>query len=187
MYRNKYENSASCSRQIDLINTFRKLWEEHVMWTRLFIISTIADSQDLDLVTKRLLQNPVDFSNVLRRFYGYDNAKHFEQLLTDHLSIAAKLLNDAKAGNTNAVDEDRKNWFANANEIADFLSGINPYWKKEEWQNMLYDHLRMTEKEATNHLTSQFASDITDFDDIQKQALKMADYMAQGIMNQFQI
>ncbi|MGI6728179.1 MAG: hypothetical protein ACOX4P_06500 [Anaerovoracaceae bacterium] len=51
-------------KQIKIMNTLRKLWEQHVMWTRSFIISTIEGLSDLDPVTKRLLQNPTDFANV---------------------------------------------------------------------------------------------------------------------------
>lgn len=174
-----------CSSQLDLTNTFRKLWEQHIMWTRSFIISTAAELGDLPMVTQRLLRNPADFAGVLRPYYGFENAKKFETLLRDHLLIAAKLVNDAKAGNTAAADEDRKKWYQNADQIAEFLASINPYWSRQEWQNMLYDHLKVTENEAVYRLTGQYAADIAEYDQIQSQALGMADYMAEGILKQF--
>jgi len=48
--------------RINLINLFRELWEEHIFWTRNFIISAIAGLDDLEYVTNRLLRNPTDCS-----------------------------------------------------------------------------------------------------------------------------
>lgn len=164
-----------------LTNTFRKLWEQHVMWTRSFIISTAANLGDLSLVTQRLLRNPGDFAKEFQKYYGAKNAARFKELLTEHLTIAAQLVNQAKAGDTAAVAVTRRNWYRNADEIADFLSSINRYWDKNKWQAMLYSHLSMTEEEAVSRLRNQFASDIALYDKIEAQALEMADYMAQGI------
>ena len=187
MNRSSSSRPTNCNQQIDLINTYRKLWEQHIMWTRSFIISTAANLGDLQMVTQRLLRSPSDFANELRKYYGYEDSQKFETLLRAHLLIAAKLVNDAKAGDTMAVNTDRIRWHQNANEIADFLSGINPYWNNQEWKNMLYSHLQLTENEATYRLTSQYAADIAEYGEIENQAMKMADYMAEGIRKQFKL
>ena len=187
LYREVYERMANCQKPMNLVNTFRKLWQEHVMWTRSFIISTAANLGDLNDVTNRLLQNPKDFADALRLYYGDQKANRFEQLLTEHLQIAATLVNDAKAGNSEAASMDRKKWYQNADEIAAFLASINPYWSKADWQKLFYDHLRMTENEATYRLTSQYAKDIAEYDKIENEAMIMADYMAEGIRKQFKI
>lgn len=169
----------------EFINLFRKLWQEHVLWTRSLIISTAADLGDLQYVTKRLLRNPTDFYTALKPFYGEEKARRFERLLTDHLVTASKLVNAAKAGDTEAADEERKKWYANADEIAKFLASINPYWSENEWKLMLHEHLKLTEDEATYRLHGQYAKDIALYDIIEDQALMMADYMAKGIKKQF--
>lgn len=180
-------NHGYTYRQVDLMNMLRKLWEQHVMWTRSFIISTASNLNDLDLVTKRLLRNPVDFADALYPFYGDKIANEFEELFEQHLLIAANLVNAAKAGNSQGVEKARREWYANADEIAAFLSSINPYWSEREWKTMLYDHLAMTEREATQRLTGQFGLDIMQYDDIENQALEMADVMSQGLISQFHI
>lgn len=183
---NRLKNSSQldCAKQIELINTFRKLWEQHIMWTRSFIISTAENLCDLELVTKRLLRNPLDFEKVLSKYYGMEKAKMFSDLFTEHLAIAATLVNQAKQGDIAAVEITRRKWYQNADEIAEFLSSINPHWKKKTWQNMLYSHLKMTEDLATYRLKGMYAQDIEIYDNIETQALEMADYMAMGIMKQ---
>ena len=119
------KNNELFSR-LGLHNIFRKLWEQHIMWTRSFIISTAADLGDLAPVTRRLLRNPRDFGRVLQVFYCHDIVKRFVELFTEHLTNAAELVNAAKAGNTAAADRLRDIWYKNAEEIARFLSMINP-------------------------------------------------------------
>lgn len=183
-------NRSRCSysrRQVDLMNELRMLWEQHVQWTRSFIISTAAGLGDLEAVTKRLLRNPVDFANVLNQFYGERIAKGFQELLTQHLMIGADLVNAAKAGDNAAADAARKKWYANADDISAFLGEINPYWSVETWRQLFYSHLQMTEKEATLRLEGNYAEDIKVYDMIEKEALKMADYMSMGILRQFSV
>ena len=130
--------------RVNLMNLFRKLWEQHIMWTRSFIISVASDLKDLDLVTKRLLENPVDFANVLRQYYGDNIAIQFQNLFTEHLLIAGDLVKAAKAGNNAEVESLRKKWYENAAQIASFLAKINPHWDEEEWKHMFNTHLQLT-------------------------------------------
>ncbi len=183
-------NRSRCSytqRQVNLRNELRMLWEQHVQWTRAFIISTAADLGDKSAVTKRLLRNPADFANVLKQCYGEKIANCFKELLTQHLLIAADLVNAAKKGDKAAADAARKKWYANADEISAFLAKTNQFWSEAEWKQLFYSHLQMTEKEAVLRLTGKYAEDIKIYDMIEKEALKMADYMARGIIKQFSL
>ncbi|KAB1440214.1 acetylglutamate kinase [Candidatus Galacturonibacter soehngenii] len=163
----------------------RLLWEQHVYWTRMFLISVAFDLANKEFVTNRLLQNPKDFQASLIPFYGREIASKFEELLTAHFVIAAELVNAAKEGDTTAATDAEKRWYQNADQIAQFLSEINPFWSMKVWQKMLYTHLALTKEEAVNILTQQYETSITDFDKIEKQALEMADMMTKGMIQQF--
>ena len=179
-------NAAGISKsELNLNNNLRMLWEQHVVWTRLFIISLVFSLPDIDLVTKRLLRNPKDFEAALKPFYGDKIASRFSELFTSHLSIAAELVKAAKAGDNKAATDAEKRWYANADEIATFLGSINPYWSREEWKSLLHEHLAMTKAEAVDILTKKYAEGIDEYDAIEKQALTMADLMTAGIIRQF--
>lgn len=173
--------------QLNLMNGLRKLWEQHVMWTRSFIISVAANLEDLQLVTERLLRNPVDFANVLKIYYGQEKADTFQHLFEEHLKIAATIVTSAKNGDTAAVDENLKKWYDNADQIAYFLTSINPYWDEDEWKDLLYDHLKMTTDMAVARLSEEYAKDILIFEMIEEEALLMADVMSTGMIKQFEI
>lgn len=117
--------------------------------------------------------------------YGDSAASRFEELLTSHLTIAAQLVSAAKAGDARAAADVEQMWYANADEIAVFLGRINPYWSMQQWQTMLYEHLALTKTEAVNILTGKYAECISVFDQIEMQALEMADVMTYGIVMQF--
>ena len=163
----------------------RKLWMQHVYWTRMVIISMVSGLGDAEEASARLLQNPKDFAELLAPYYGKRTALQFQRLFSEHLLIAADLVSAAKAGDTQKAESARKKWYRNADEIAWFLSGINPHWNREKWRQMLYSHLAMTEKEAVLRLGEDYAADIKNFEEIEKEALDMADYMLLGMQRQF--
>lgn len=171
---------------LNIMNTFRKLWEQHGLWTRSFIVSAAADSPDLQFVTERLLRNPKDFAQVLEPFYG-EYSKEFERLLSEHLLIAAQMVDAAKKSDTNAYNTHKRNWYTNADDIARFLANINPYWSFQEWQDMMHHHLNLVEDEAVKRLSGKYAEDIALYDTIEEQALEMADMMSRGIISQFRL
>ncbi len=187
MLGSNWKYHAANYGQMNLMNGLRKLWTEHVMWTRLFVVSALAGLPDLETTTKRLLRNPADFSNVLEIFYGRQKADTFRSLLEEHLKIGAAVVGNAKEGNAKAVEQYSKLWYSNADRIAAFLAGINPCWTEDEWKNLLYDHLRMTTDMVTARLAGEFIKDSIIFDMIEEQALGMADVMAAGMIRQFDI
>ncbi len=164
-----------------LRDTFRMLWEAHIFWTRLAILSIVFDLPDADVVTNKLLSNPGDFANLLVPYIGENNAAMFDKLLTAHLVIASQLVKAAKAGDTTAAANYEKQWYANADEIARFLSSVNPKWSESKWKNMLYQHLADTKSEAVDMLQKKYQASINDFDRIEPTALEMAEYMYQGL------
>lgn len=161
------------------------LWEQHITWTRLAIISTVFDLPDAEPVSNRLLQNPKDFEIALEPFFGRENASRFADLLSSHLKIASQLVSAANKGDNNAAETFEKEWYLNADEIATFLDSINPYWSEKDWKTMLYEHLKMTKAEAVDMISKDYQAGVNEYDAIEQQALMMADMMVEGIVNQF--
>lgn len=169
----------------ELINHFRMLWEQHVTWTRLVMMGIVHDLPETDLMVKRVLRNPVDFANALKPFYGEEVAQEFSNLLTEHLTIATELVKAAKAGDNDAMTDADRRWHENADQIAMLLGSINPYWSEEDWDAMMYEHLQLLSDNAADLLAGNYEDSINGYDDIERQALEMADMMAEGIAMQF--
>jgi hypothetical protein len=164
----------------------RKLWEDHITWTRLFIVSDVADLPDLQATTARLLRNQDDIGDAVAKFYGRAAGDQLSALLKDHILLAAQLLNAAKAGNNEAVNQASVDWYANANEIGAFLHDANPkQWSLADMQGMMKTHLDLTLEEAVAHLNGDFGTDVAAYDRVHAEILQMADMLSNGIISQF--
>ncbi len=169
----------------DIINTSRTLWAQRAKWTRMLIISSIENLPDLSLISKRLIKNSTSIADEIRKYYGKEKAKIFEELLLRNLFTGQMLADNIKGANVQAADIYRREWYENADDLAEFLCDINVHYNVHEWRAMLYDNLYMTENELVYRLKKDYESEISEFDSIDLQVLRIADMMSDGIIKQF--
>ena len=184
----------------------RKLWEDHITWTRNVIISfelNVPNASfdlgavlsggadptvlpDLGAAVTRLLQNQADIGDAIKPYYGSAAGNQLTQLLRQHILLAAAILSDLKKGDSAQFTTDNAAWYANAHDIAVFLNRLNPdNWPLAEMDSMMKAHLDATTAEAVARLTSDWSGDVTAYDDVHVQALEMADMLSNGIIAQF--
>lgn len=164
----------------------RKLWEDHITWTRVYIISAFADLPEAGAAAERLLQNQVDLGNAIKPFYGDQAGEQLTSLLKDHILIAVDLLAAAKAGDTAKFDEANTRWYDNADQIAAFLNSANPdNWPLNDMQAMMKSHLDLTLEEATARLGEDWTGDVAAYDKVHDEIIEMADMISGGVIQQF--
>ncbi|MGZ7078245.1 MAG: glycosyltransferase [Thermoanaerobaculia bacterium] len=167
-------------------DAMRRLWSDHVAYTRLFIVDAVAGSPDKDAHTQRLLQNQTDIGNAVAGFYGREAGNKLTALLKDHILIAANIVTAAKAGDNSKVASENKRWRDNATDIAKFLHGANASnWPEATLQSALFTHLDQTLDEATHQLKGDYAASIKDYDLAMDHMLMVADILSSGIEKQF--
>ena len=167
-------------------DTMRKLWEDHITWTRLAIVSFAANDPDLKATETRLLANQTDIGNAVKPFYGARAGSQLTTLLKAHITGAVAVLVAAKSGDKAALAKANAAWYANANQIADFLSKANPHsWPRKVTRSMMKVHLDETLKEASDELTGKYAASVRDYDAVHRHILMMADALSAGIIKQF--
>lgn len=174
------------AKQLALRSDMRQLWEDHIVWTRMVIVSFAADLPDLNPAIERLLENQADIGDAIKPYYGDAAGNQLTALLRDHIIIAADVLAAAKAGDTEALSTAQGRWYANGEDIADFLAAANPAsWPQSEMRVMMRDHLDLTTQEAVARLAGDWEADIAAYDEIHVQILHMADMLSTGIISDF--
>jgi hypothetical protein len=178
--------SVRTDKQLAFHDAMRKLWEDHITWTRLAIVSFAGNLPDLQATEQRLLQNQTDIGNAIKPYYGKAAGKKLTTLLKAHITGAVALLQAAKSGDSSALASAKADWYANAKQIADFLSSANPRnWPRSLLRAMMKKHLDQTLKEAVDHLSGNYAADVRDYEAVHRHILVMADTLSSGIIKQF--
>ena len=185
MEHQKIDKAVYTQSVVDLRDAMRKLWEEHIMYTRNFIISALGGLEDTGKVAERLLRNQDDIGNAIKPFYGEEAGKKLAGLLREHILIAADIVTAAKSGDNDGVAKGQKRWLKNADDIATFLSSANSAWPVQTLKDMLYVHLALTTTEVVSRIKKDWASDIEAYDKGHAHMLMFADVLTDGIVKQF--
>ena len=183
--KNAERTRRASEKETALSEKMRLAWLQHVYWTRMLLISIAERLDDQSEVTDRLLRNPKDIADIFAEYYTDGAAAEIAKLLTEHLIIGAEIitaLRDGKADEAKALDE---KWYKNADEMAAAFSGLNPFYKRDELQKMLYTHLDLTKDEVAARLGKAYKKDIEAFGRVEDEALSMADWFVDGIIKQF--
>jgi len=179
-------SGAVTERQLAFRNSMRVLWEQHVAWTRLAIVSFNGSLPDLAATEARLLRNQVDIGNAVKPFYGRAAGNQLTGLLRRHILIAVDILADVKGGHQHALNGDLERWYANANQISAFLHGANPHnWPLHAMRAMMHRHLKLTTDEAVAELSGKYPASVAAYDRVEREILGMADMLSTGIIKQF--
>jgi hypothetical protein len=176
-------SSAKADR---LHDKMRALWEDHIVWTRMAIVSFAEGTADLEPTLNRLLRNQDDIGNAIKPFYGRKAGERLTALLKEHINGAVDLLVAARSGDQQAFDTANAAWYRNGRQVADFLHRANPSnWAKGEMRGMMKTHLDQTLSEASHRLGGNYRADIRDYDAIHHHILEVADALSDGIVAQF--
>jgi hypothetical protein len=174
------------AKAVALREDMRKLWEDHITWTRLAIISLESGTADTDATVGRLLQNQTDIGNAVKPFYGDAAGNELTNQLRAHILIAADVIAAAKAGDSAKLADAQARWIANADQIATVLHSVNPrFWPLDVLKAEMHMHLDLTTQEAVARLHGNWTADVAAYDKVHEHILHMSDILSEGIIKQF--
>jgi hypothetical protein len=168
-----------------LTAAMRRLWSDHVIWTRQYIVATLGGTPDAAAAAARLLKNQEDIGHAVAAYYGEDAGVELTRLLKEHVTIAVDLIDAVMKSDTLRLQQANQRWDRNAADIAVFLSTANPNWRTSDLLDLLTQHLNLTRDELTAHRRHHWVDDVRAFDLIQTEILTVADALSAGIVQQF--
>jgi hypothetical protein len=163
----------------------RKLWTDHVVWTRDYIVAAVADAPDAPAALNRLMKNQEQIGDAVGGFYGNPAGRQLTTLLKEHIAVAGDLVKAAKAGDKAGQQAADAKWRQNATQIASFLSNANPHLPQPALVELMNKHLSTTTDEVVARLNKKWDDDVKAFDAVYDHVLHMSDALAEGIVKQF--
>lgn len=153
--------------------SMEKLWIDHVLWTRIYIIDVVSKSLEAPFSRTRLLQNQADIANLIGSNHP-DLQSNLHELLVEHIAIAEKivlaLLSKQAPSELSKLNEQ---WHANADSISTLL-GSNDKKLIETIKQMMYAHLSLTSDEVVAIIAGDWQKSIKIFDSVEQEAVEMA-------------
>jgi hypothetical protein len=145
-YESRAVGDANPARVAEMKQTFRDLWLGHIFWVR-HVVSNIAtnDPDERAAAEKEVVANTKQIADAIAPFYG---------------EAASEKLNSLLDVNIDAVREYSEATLArlasNADDIADFLSHVNPYLQKDNVRSLIAAHgahhvLQINQYKAKNY------------------------------------
>lgn len=163
----------------------RRLWEDHVVWTRLVMLEVADTTGGLDNAADKLAGNSDEMAALFEKYYGKVKGGRVGSLFREHTSLTTDIVKATKAGDEPKAAGDEKKWRKNADRLAGRLLDVNPEWSRIDLKAMWHDHLDFTKAEIEARANKDYAGDVKAFDAVRSQALDMADVLSSGIIKQF--
>ena len=179
-------DQAESAPTTELRNGMRKLWADHMQWTYATVDAFFHNADSLQPTLDRLLANQGDIGAAIVPFYGQDAGDQLTQLLTTHINEAVPVLQAAQSGDDSALQAALDKWYANAQEVADFLAAADPdNWPQSATRPALEMHIDQTTAYAVDLLEGDYARAIEDYDAAFDHMLELADTLAAGLVDRF--
>jgi hypothetical protein len=175
------ERSSAAALKQDM----RKLWTDHVIWTRDYVVAALADAPGAEAAAGRLMKNQEEIGSAIGRVYGAPAGAELTRLLKEHITIAVDVVRAAKAGDKAGLGAADGRWQQNGTAIAAFLSQANPHLPQAAVADMMKKHLSTTTAEVVARLNKDWPGDVRAFDEVYTHMLMMSDAIADAVVKQF--
>lgn len=178
--------SGASQKEVALHDGMRQLWSDHMVWTYATVKAFYHNQESLQPTLDRLLKNQKDIGAAIASYYGKEAGDKLAALLTIHIQQAVPVLTAAKSGDKVALDKALADWYANAEEIAGFLSAANPSnWPASATEPALKYHIDTTTTYAVDLLKGDYKKSIEDYEKAHQHMMTVADILSSGVVKQF--
>ena len=167
-----------------LFETMRLAWLELIYWTRMYMMSVDsgADAKEQYAVEGRLLETADAITDVFAERLPVAVTRQLRNLLVEHVEMTGQIIRTLKSGDKENYEQQIREWYANANQIATLLADQNPYFAGKETRNLLLNYLDMTREIIEHQMNGEYDQSIDTFRDLSDLVLELADYLARGLL-----
>lgn len=172
-------------RAAALRERMRDLWEEQAFWTRDWLKDEVTRHPERRAVSGRLLRAYDETGALIGEYFGEEAGRRVSAMLREQAELAAETVAAAKKKDKAAMATADGRWRENAGRLADFLAQLNPYWGRDPTRALFDERVTWVQREAAAQVEKDWAADIPAFDGSREHSRRLADWLADGIVDQF--
>lgn len=171
--------------QYNMVRNIRQMMAEISYLTRFYMFSRIVNLYETDYIAQRLYAVPAMLNRKTEMILGYENSEGLLNLLSVYTIMLESVINSIMNDNFPMIEASMNNLYRYADQIAEYLASINPYWTKSKWKELLYTYNNHLIDEASAIQGKEYDESLFIYEDLLKSALAIADYFAQGLNQYF--
>jgi hypothetical protein len=129
------------SRVAEMEQTHRDLWLGHIMLVQHVVLYNATNNPaERDAAEKDVVANAKQIAILVTPYYGEVRSEKFFTLLVSHVAAVKEYSEATVAGNKPGQDAALARLWSNADDIAVFLNGVNPYLPKDAFRRLIAAH-----------------------------------------------
>lgn len=163
----------------------RKLWMDHLMWHHFFNLSTVHELPDIFASQQRALLNSTNLGNSFKPYYGALEGEHFAAMLRDHVLNSQQVVHYILLEDQTSVVTTKAIGLANADQIAQFLSNLNPNLPLELTRPNMIHHLQLVYDDIDAQFAGDFARELSTLEEFEGHLLETADAISSATQTMF--
>lgn len=179
--KNAFNPQCITYSQMSLIFNSRMYFRRLAAWTRVYLLSRYLRIGTAEEQFERLYFEALYLGNMLDLIFGRELANRDEQLAAQYAIILRDLISAQLEGNTEEVNRHLAELYQNAADRAAFAAEINPYWNKDELNELLDRYVQYTIEEANALVTGIYEREAEPYRRLMALTEELGDFIAQGL------
>lgn len=164
----------------------RDLWIGHILWVRNVVDARIAgNASQAKAAEQQVVSNAQAIAAAIEPFYGKAASDQLFGLLAGHWGAISDYLDATRANSKTGQDAAFKQLVANAEEIALFLGGANPYLPVDTLRGLLTAHGAHHVQQIQEFQAGEYEQEAKTWAAMTGHMYVIADALAGGIAKQF--
>ena len=164
----------------------RSLWVNHIFWVRNVVVATLGKQDEAAKTAEgEVVANAHGIADSIKPYYGDAAGEALFELLAGHYGAIKAYLTAVAAGDKSSQDKATADLLANAEKIAEFLSGANPNLPKDTLLGLLQAHGGHHIDQIQQLKAAQYADEAETWGAMQEHMYLIADALTGAIAKQF--
>ena len=177
---------ANPVRVAELRQTFRDLWLGHIYWVQHAVLrSAMSSPTERDAVEKEVEANTRQIAIMVTPFYGDAAAETLYSLLAVNIDAVREYSEATVEGNGPQQEAALARLASNAEDIADFLSQVNPFLPKDTVRSLIAAHGAHHVLQINQHKAKDYAQLKETWPMMRQHVYLIADTLTTALVKQF--